>query len=84
MANSWTAAPGEMSYDDDSDGPRPNCTCLECRNDFYRPASDDGYLCDRCVSAQDFDRELRKLQQRELVDATFVRAVQNFHARAGR
>lgn len=73
-----------MSYDDDYErGRRPNATCPECRNDFYRSPNDTGYLCDHCLDRQDQAREARRVQ-RDVCDATFVRAVQNFHSRAAR
>lgn len=49
MADSWTAGPGEMSYDDDREGGRTNADCPVCGRAYWRGRDDDGFLCDACV-----------------------------------
>jgi len=33
-----------------------NAICADCRAPFVKGAADTGWLCDRCISQQDFER----------------------------
>lgn len=59
--NSFTAAPGEMPYDDAPK--RVNATCPQCGTDYWRGRDDDGFLCDRCCQERDADAEYDRAQR---------------------
>lgn len=69
MANSFTAAPGEMPYDDDAYPDQPtNTICPECGARFWKGRDDSGGdLCDACADAEwmaEQDRRRRQLAAR--------------------
>lgn len=78
--NSWTAAPGEMSYDTGyTPARRPNGICPGCDRETYiadRQTTQD--LCDWCCS-------LRDIRLRESNEAIYNRSMlQDFRASVGR
>ena len=68
MSNSFTAAPGELSYDDRGDGPRPNTTCPDCGRRYWKGRDDSGgELCDACADVAwmaEQDRRARRMSAR--------------------
>lgn len=52
MSNSFTAAPGEMSYDDDAYPDQPtNAVCPDCGARYAKHRDDHGDLCNACADA---------------------------------
>lgn len=66
MPNSFTAGPGEMSYDDRGDHDPNEKACREC-------GDGTGSLCDLCW--------LDEKRRRELNEAIYVQAIQKWFRR---